>query len=186
MKNADTDPTSMACAPKGNEKVGGASPRSSLSEKSFLRSITISLMCIVFCIVALSSTTWAWFTETSSSDENVVRSATCDVQVWICAPSEDPLLLGDGEDFTFLRDLPYTVSISAAGSARSAYCIFLWEDQKYYTEQIAIATDAEPLTFTLTFTSDVALTLDAHWGSSNRPLRELTNATQYVNMNPVN
>ena len=150
------------------------------ADKAFLQSFTVSILCILICIVALCSATWAWFSGTVSSDENIIQTANCTLTI-TATDSTESVLLQDGGEFLFLANVPYTVTISAEGTARSAYAIFATETSNYYTESVNPSAN-DTIEFALLFSKDTSITVRHRWGIPNRETRELTNGSSYLNM----
>ena len=80
-----------------------------LTEKAFKQSITISIIGILLCMVALCSVTWAWFSAEISSSSNDITSAYCDVTVSVKNNDTAIVPSSDGK-YTFEKDTPYSVS----------------------------------------------------------------------------
>ena len=58
-----------------------AMERAEASEKAFSHNLAVSVISILFCIVALCSITYAWFTEESTSGGNTLTAATFSLDV---------------------------------------------------------------------------------------------------------
>ena len=97
------------------------SKQNKLTEKGFTQSITVSVISILLCIIALCSVTWAWFSTEISSSSSDIKSAYCDVTVSVMNEGSklDPI---DGK-YSFAKDIAYKIHITATGSAETAYCI---------------------------------------------------------------
>ena len=152
-------------------------------DKAFMQSFTVSILCILLCIVALCSATWAWFGGTASSGGNTAQSANCVLSV-LAVNSDATTALHDGDTFLFVSNTPYTVTISAEGTARAAYCIFDAETRSYYTESVD-PSDNGTIEFFLFFTEDTLVKVLHCWGIPMQETRDLKNAASYVNMQPT-
>ena len=93
-----------------------------LTDRAFKKSITMSVVGIILCMIALCSTTFAWFNASVSSNTNSIQAANCIVTVSVAnsGTAED---IANGQ-YTFKKDTIYDVTVTASGTAKSAYCIF--------------------------------------------------------------
>ena len=162
-----------------------------LSDKVFLQSLTVSLLGILVCIIALSSSTWAWFTKDLSSSQNSIQTGTCSVTVSIVEKgtfsvetSSESLQPVDGV-YTFAPNTAYSVTMTAEGTVRSAFCKFVVEtpqgEEAYYTEQIPTAAPENQISFTLLFDTETSAKLVECWGVAAREERELINGETHLN-----
>lgn len=150
-----------------------------ISEKAFKQSITISIIGILLCMVALCSVTWAWFSTEISSSSSDIKSAYCDVTVSVMNEGSklDPI---DGK-YSFAKDKAYKIHITATGSAETAYCILQIDGELYYTAQIPTHT---AMNFTLQFGADTTeVEIIRCWGTSSVPdaNRTFINGGLYLN-----
>ena len=150
-----------------------------ITDKAFKQSITISIIGILLCMVALCSVTWAWFSTEISSSSSDIKSAYCDVTVSVMNEGSklDPI---DGK-YSFAKDKAYKIHITATGSAETAYCILKIDGELYYTAQIPTHT---AMNFTLQFGAEVTeVEVITRWGTSSVPAanRHFVNNGQYLN-----
>ncbi len=158
------------------------SDKENLTDKAFKQSITISVFGILFCMIALCSTTFAWFFADVSSSANNIQSAHCDVTVTVkSGETEDTNII---EKYTFEKNKDYVITIRADGSANSAYCVFVVDDISCYTEQVSTLPGKNVITFTLRFSEDKEIEIITCWGVSSKAESERTlkNDTYYLNM----
>ncbi|MBR2387370.1 MAG: hypothetical protein IKB02_01235 [Clostridia bacterium] len=151
-----------------------------LTEKAFKQSITISVIGILLCMVALCSVTWAWFSAEISSSPNDITSAYCDVTVSVKNNDTAIVPSSDGK-YTFEKDTPYKITITAEGNAKTAYCVLNVDGTNYYTDQISIG---ESIAFTLQFGADTTeVEIIRCWGTSSVPdaNRTFINGGLYLN-----
>ena len=150
-----------------------------ITDKAFKQSITISIIGILLCMVALCSVTWAWFSTEISSSSSDIKSAYCDVTVSVMNEGSklDPI---DGK-YSFAKDKAYKIHITATGSAETAYCILKIDGELYYTAQIPTQT---AMNFTLQFGADTTeVEIIRCWGTSSVPdaNRTFINGGLYLN-----
>ena len=152
-----------------------------LAEKSFTQSMAVSVIGIIICAACLCATTWAWFSVGVSSPSNNIKSAICVVTPSLETEGNSVSPLPDGS-YRLLAGTEYTVTITAAGTAKSAYCKLLVDGEEYYTQQIHTEEPDNKIVFTLTFTSDTILDFDARWGESSREEREIIDGKNYIDL----
>ena len=58
--------------------------------KSTKRALVSSILALFLCFAMLLGTTYAWFTDSVSSDENIIKSGTLDVEMFYAEGTEDP------------------------------------------------------------------------------------------------
>ena len=85
-----------------------SSDKDNLSEKAFKQSIAVSILGIVFCMIALCSVTWAWFFADVSSSANNIQSAHCNVTVTVKNGEKD-ITDNDGE-YSLKKDKDYIIT----------------------------------------------------------------------------
>lgn len=155
----------------------------SLSDKAFVQSIVILLLSIFLCIVCLCTMTWAWFNENISSASSTIKTGNCVVDVAVSyKDGENTVALPPDAFGTYelKQNVEYTFTISATGTASSAYCKFIINGEENYTQQIAIGSQ---ITFTMKFTSeDTVVGVDKLWGESSRATREIYSNGNYVDI----
>lgn len=170
---------------KGNENMITAAKKEALTEKAFKQSIAVSVFCIVLCMVALCSVTWAWFSAEITSGTSNIKPAYCDVDASVTGEGTE-LISIDGK-YTLEKNKPYEIHITAEGTASSAYCILKIGGQEYYTAQIPIPNDNSPnqISFTLQFDADTTeLEIITRWGTSSKSAseRSFEDGGKYLNL----
>ncbi|MBQ7365226.1 MAG: hypothetical protein IJW46_06480 [Clostridia bacterium] len=148
-----------------------ASKTDKLTERSFMQSLVVSVMGILLCIVFLTGTTWAWFSDGISSSSNTISTADCTVTVSVVNAATNETLTANAEGvYRFSKNVVYTVTMTATGSATSAYCKLVIGTDEMYTQQISTKEDNNQITFTMTFTtSDTDVTIETRWGTYHVP-----------------
>ncbi len=149
------------------------SDKERLTDRAFKQSITISVVGILLCMIALCSATWAWFSEEVSSSSSTIITGNCTVTVsvmnseGVIAPKADTT-----GTYTFEADKSYQIIITSTGSAQSSYCKFVINGQEYYTEQISTTEPNNKISFTLTFDKQTDVEIITRWGTSSKPETE--------------
>lgn len=141
-----------------------------LTEKSFMRSMTASVLGILMCIVLLSSATWAWFSEDITSSQNTISTAGCDITVKVekSGTEVEGTAAADHVTYQFEDGVSYTVKLTATGTASTCYCMIKAGDKEYYTAQFP--PNGSGITFTLTATEPVDVTIYERWGTHHTPV----------------
>ncbi len=147
-----------------------------ITEKAFSQSITISVLSILLCVVALCSVTLAWFSEDVTSSYNNIKSANCYVSVSVTSGNA-PVEPTDGK-YIFYKGIAYTIKLTATGTAETAYCILNINGKDYYTEQIQISGEIE---FTLQISDETTIVeIMPCWGTSSQSERDFANGLYYL------
>ncbi len=149
-----------------------SSDKEKLTEKVFKQSITISVVGILLCMIALCSATWAWFSTGISSPANNIRAAHCDVTVLVSDGSST--VLPENGTYSLQKNTAYTFTITADGTAENAYCVLNIDGSEYYTDQFDMVNNNGTLTgnfsFSLYFkdknTDTTAVKVITRWGRS--------------------
>lgn len=160
------------------------------TEKAFLRSITVSVLGILLCMIALCSTTWAWYSKNIYSSSNTVYAANCYMLISVQRIDGENLSnveMLDGK-YQLEKDVSYKVTLNAKGSANSAYAIINYNGVLYYTEQFEVYPEysaAEAFTFTLTFSENTHIEIYSRWGTYSQNERDIYNGETYLNLQKV-
>lgn len=143
-----------------------------LTEKSFMRSMTASVLGILMCIVLLSSATWAWFSEDITSSQNTISTAGCDITVTVKESGTEVMgtAAADYVTYSFEAGKSYTVKLTATGTASTCYCMIKADGKEYYTAQFP--PNGSGITFTLTATKTVDVTIYERWGTHHTPVNQ--------------
>ena len=149
-----------------------------LSEKAFPQSIVISIICIFLCIIALCSITYAWFSSSLSSGENVIESSHFALNVNIYDENGDPVTVTANENGTHTCTFDagiYTVVLTMTDdtTASKGYCELTINsaDEK---QTKSISNDASVGSDSFSFILDVGanntvIVFQPKWGISSSP-----------------
>ena len=152
--------------------------KENLTDSSFKQSITMSVVGIILCMIALCSTTFAWFNASVSSNTNSIQAANCIVTVSVA--NSGAAVEADNGQYTFEKDKIYEIKITASGSAQSVYCILNINGNAYYTEQISLDAGPNTMTFKLKFTSESRAEIVTGWGTASQEVRQFKDGLYYV------
>ena len=146
-----------------------------LSEKAFLKHLTIGVIGILLCMTSLSAVSWALFHTEVSSENNVLESANCIIEIEVrengsVVVSPKSSSEKRGTLYALRAGSSYTVTLTATGSADSGYCrIWLGEDtDAYFTQQVPTAEPDNSITFTLQASENTTVCIDPRWGSCSQ------------------
>lgn len=152
-----------------------------ISDKAFISRITVSVVLIVICLIAMSISAYAYFAYNVSSQNNVIRSASYDLAV---TPPED---METSKTYELKNetsvDKEYIFSISTKETKTTAsvgYCKIIIntntnDAQVFYTKPIWLSEDlanGKPATRTVKIIVPAGKTVQvsfvAEWGSCSR------------------
>lgn len=137
-----------------------------ITDHSLSRILLSSVMGIVLCILCLAGLTWAWFSDSVSSQSPAITAADYDVQIQV-AKSGVELQPSEPGNYTLAAgsnsDRSYTVTIRALGTASTGYCTVQFGDETYHTVQLY--PNGAAITFTVTATVASPLTITPQWGT---------------------
>lgn len=155
-----------------------SSDKKCLTDRAFKQSMTISVVGIILCMIALCSTTFAWFNASVSSNTNSIQASNCIVTVSVA--NSGAAVEAENGQYTFEKDKIYEIKITASGSAQSVYCILNINDNAYYTEQISLDAGPNTMTFKLKFTSESRAKIVTGWGTASQEARQFKDGLYYV------
>lgn len=147
-------------------------PQATITDKAFSRLAITSIAAILFCIICLCSTTYAWFAQDVQSAENQIKAAEeCLLTVslaeqGVTRESELPVADCSQAQTYALTKGTYTVLLSLPANSASGYLVVKLGNTSYYTDFIERHTDAEPHTmeFSLVLAEDAELVFVPRWG----------------------
>lgn len=149
-----------------------SSDKKCLTDRAFKQSMTISVVGIILCMIALCSATWAWFITGVSSPANNIRPAHCDFDVTVFIADGSSMVLPENGTYSLQKNTAYTFTITAGGTAENAYCILNIDGSEYYTDQFDMVNNNGTLTgvfsFSLYFkdTDITSVEIITRWGKS--------------------
>ena len=154
-----------------------------ITEKAFSQSLIISVVCILLCLVALCSVTWAWFSEDVTSSSNTIKTGDCTVTVSVMNETTEIPLNATGT-YTFEAGKSYQITITSAGSAESSYCKLVIGGQDFYTEQVSTSEPNNTISFTLAFDAPTEVEIITRWGPYHIPndARDFYSGKSYTNL----
>ena len=155
-----------------------------ITEKAFSQSLIISVLSILLCIVALCSTTYAWFSGGTSSNSNKLISGSFDVSVSVIKTSEaygtqieNSVAMVALDDGSYKLSTPgtYTVILNPSDDATvKGYCIVTIDTNKVYRTSVILDSEmidesytevTAPFTFTIVVDKiDTVVKFEPHWG----------------------
>ena len=135
-----------------------------LTDKAFSRLLFTSILGILFCIVCLCSSSYAWFTGSVSGDGNEIKTAAeCLLEVTV---SKDGVAIDGIEEGVNLEAGEYEVTLSLPGDTASGYCLIKAGGANYYSDYILRHSGDEPQTksFILKVETEQTVTFTNRWG----------------------
>ena len=149
------------------------SQQEKICEKAMLVRAAASVLIIVICLAVMGTSAYAYFTCNVTSNSNVLKAATFEVQVKVTDQNGADLpVSGRNELAVSLKaGETYTVEIERVGDAKTGFVIIKAEgcNMVYYTCQLGKGTEGNisDITFTLMPTFDTTVTFDRSWGTSS-------------------
>ena len=137
-----------------------------LTDKAFSRLVVTSIIGILFCIVCLCSTTYAWFADNAPSQSNEIKIAEdCLLEVVV---TKDGEAIADIEDGVELQaGESYVVTLTLPADTASGYCVMLAANRvNYYSDYILRhnGPDDQTLSFELMVEETQTVVFTPHWG----------------------
>ncbi len=135
-----------------------------LSDKAFIRLIATSLFGILLCVVCLCSSTWAWFTDSVPSGENVIQTAgECLLTVTVQKDGEQPLAVEDSLTVDCQGD--YAVKLTLPKGSASGYLTVSVNDATYHSDFLKRNEELDQTaSFTLRVATAQSVTFKIRWG----------------------
>lgn len=147
-----------------------------VSDKVLLVRMAAAAVFMVLCLCGMSASAYAYFTCSVSSAHNVIQSGQFTADATITNNSVAALSVGaenmsvatENERFFSVEDLPageYTVTLRPNGTASTGFFILTVGGVEYYTQQLVVGSEENPLSFLLVLAEPADVTLLAHWGT---------------------
>ena len=117
------------------------------------------------CIVSLCASTWAWFTTTVPSNNNVIKSAQCLLTVSV-ADGGEVVTLDEHGNATLTENVDYEVTLTLPKNSSSGYVIIKTSQNSYYTVGLISHKNDEPeiVKFTVKTNTTMQVGFIIHWG----------------------
>lgn len=159
--------------------------KENLTDKIFVRSAITSFIAIIVCIVMLSASTYAWFTESVHSTETI-QTSVYKLEL-STSPSLTPTVISGNSRYTLAANTEYTVSAHSIAddttNGSTGYIKMVVNGVTYLSEQID---RGQTLSFTLSFTAETEIEIIECWGTSSKPdaSRQLKQGSSFTDMTP--
>ena len=149
-----------------------------ITDKAFSRLVILSVAAILMCIIALTSSTWALFSEVTPNSNNAIKAAdNCLLEVKVY-DNDDPngveissCDVDTPSEISIEPGKTYVVSLSLPKESSSGYLEISYSGLSNNTDYILRHKDDEPhtLEFTITLSEDISspvkVTFTPHWGT---------------------
>ena len=143
-----------------------------LTDKAFLRLAVTSVLAILFCIICLCSTTFAWFSDSAPSAGNEIKTANdCKLEVTVVNKNSGEALQNIENGVELVKGESYEVTLSLPGNTASGYCVIKTADgAEYYTDYILRHEGATPVeySFILSVEETQTVSFTPRWGIFSR------------------
>lgn len=167
--------------------------KAKITEKAFVRQITVSIGIIVICMLCMAVSSWAMFSDEQLYTGSVLMGANFDVKETIVKKQEG-LQLNPAADGSYqLLAGEYEITFTAVGSAKewSGFGLMRVNDTEYYTLQLLPENNTPQLPHTQKITLTVAdgtyvnLKFTSFWGTCTATERLADNGSISVTGLPV-
>lgn len=146
------------------------------SEKLFSQSMLISVFSILMCFVLLCSMSYAWFTASESSSENVIKSGFFALDIDVRDETGGTVSVVDNANGThtckFIDAGTYTITLKMTGdtTASKGYCELSISSVAEKMQTKPISKDAsvgvEEFTFKIVVKANTVVEFEPKWGIS--------------------
>lgn len=133
-------------------------------EKVLFAHITVTVISIIVCLVAMSITAYAYFSSTVASTLNRVKTANYTLAVSAVDGSSQPVTFSvDNNCYSAaLNAGTYSFTLTPTGTAQHGFSVVEINGETYHTVQIE-----NPFTFSITFEKYSVIEFIPHWGTSS-------------------
>ena len=134
-----------------------------MTDQMFSRFFLSSMVALLFSLIALSSTTYAWYAASISSSDTLT-AAHYNIAVSVAESDAELVAEADGS-YRLIAGESYTITIekSEYATAENGYSVILLDAETYYTEQI----DDTAIVFTIAPAEDATVFFIPHMGVSD-------------------
>ncbi|MDO4810912.1 MAG: hypothetical protein Q3985_03085 [Eubacteriales bacterium] len=129
-----------------------------VTEQDMTRSIVASVIGIVVCLICLIGTTWAWYTDTVTSQVITIQAANYDVDVEV--KDGDTTVSSSNGTYTLDPSKTYTVTLKAKGTGKTGFCKVTVDGTEKHTAPIA-----KNGTLSFTVKNCDSISFQAIWGT---------------------
>ena len=137
-----------------------------LTDKAFMRTFICSVLTILVCMVAIVSTSFAFFTDSLDSEKNVIKTATYSVAVHSADAENNELTPNENGKYSCEANKTYTVTLTATGEASKGYAVVFVEitgknSDIYYS---SVLKHGDTVSFNITRTENFDFYVRGIWG----------------------
>lgn len=150
-----------------------------IREKVMLARVAKTVFVMVFCLVAMGVTAYAYFSYNITSDTNVIRAVGFKTNVVISETeqrSAEPVVVSTNNNVNHSASLAagkrykIDVSLSSENTANTGFIILRVDntDIYYHTQQLGVdgSKHTDAISFFIEADTDIDVTLESHWGTS--------------------
>lgn len=141
-------------------------PGQKVTEKQMLAMVALYVCGMVMCMACLASTTWAWFSLTLESRDNVIQMGTTSVETFL---DGEPMELVDYE----LVPGEYVLTLKNTGETTAHGLVTLGGNDPFATEAMRAGSD-DVAEVKLTVYEATTLTVQPRWGIAAETAQTVT------------
>ncbi len=150
-----------------------------VSDKAMLARVVLTSVIMIVCLVAMSTSAYAFFSCDITSGSNHIEAADFSLNITITTDGDSvEVVKTNSQTHTAMLKAgeSYTVNLSRVGTAQTGFCVIsaanAVEPLPYHTRQLeADGSDSnsgsDTLSFCLQVTVDTTVSFTAHWGTSS-------------------
>ena len=148
-----------------------------ISEKNIILRFATAITVIIFCLIAMGTTAFAYFSHDITSQKNIIKSAHFEALIQITSSDGEQIAVNSDN-----RTAPYadikadttyyvTLKHSEHSTAKTGFVIISADkcQSRFHTQQLGrdVKGNTETFTFTITPNNDTRVTFLSHWGTSS-------------------
>lgn len=145
-------------------------PGQKVTEKQMLAMVAVYVCGMVMCMACLASTTWAWFSLTLESRDNVIQMGTTSIETSL---DGEPMELVDYE----LAPGEYVLTLKNTGETTAHGLVTLGGNDPFATEAMRAGSD-DVAEVRLTIYEATTLTVQPRWGMAAETAETVTHGTE--------
>ncbi len=128
-----------------------------------IQTVFVSMFAVFLCLIALCSTSWAWFNDSTYSGNNVIESGSLDCYILL-----NDLEVKETEAYTInVGEYTVKVSISDNSTATKGFCKIIINEKTYITSVIE---KDSPVELKIDLKLDkVSIKFETVWGIPSNP-----------------
>ncbi len=147
-----------------------------ISEKAILLRFATTIAVILFCLIAMGTTAFAYFSHNITSGSNIIKAANFEINVQITKSNGAPIEVRTSHlshiaELTGGETYNITLQHTEQSTSQTGFVVISAKncDSKYHTQQIGRNDNGttQTIVFQLKSSADTEVTFYSHWGTSS-------------------